>query len=36
LAPPADIIPSSGPMEKAMLPSLELILARAAALCVRP
>jgi 2-oxoisovalerate dehydrogenase E1 component len=34
LAPPADIIPASGSMEKAVLPSLELILSRAAALCV--
>ena len=36
LAPPCDIIPASGSMEKAMLPSLELILARAVALCARP
>lgn len=36
LAPPSDIIPASGTMEKAMLPSLELILTRASALCARP
>ncbi len=35
LAPPSDIIPASGAMEKTMLPSLELILARASALCAR-
>lgn len=33
LGPPSDIIPSSGSMEKAMLPSLETIVARAAAFC---
>ena len=33
LAPPADIIPSSGTMERAMLPSLEAIVARAVELC---
>jgi 2-oxoisovalerate dehydrogenase E1 component len=33
VAPPGDIIPSSGTMEKAMLPSCESIIARAVALC---
>jgi 2-oxoisovalerate dehydrogenase E1 component len=33
IAPPRDIIPSSGKLEKGMLPSLEDIIARAAALC---
>jgi 2-oxoisovalerate dehydrogenase E1 component len=33
LGPPSDIIPSSGSMEKAMLPSVEAILERAVALC---
>lgn len=33
VAPPADIVPSSGAMERAMLPSLETILARAVEVC---
>ncbi len=36
LAPPCDLIPASGAMEKAMLPTLELILDRAVSLCARP
>jgi len=33
LGPPSDIIPSSGSMEKAMLPSVEAVLEHAVALC---
>jgi 2-oxoisovalerate dehydrogenase E1 component len=33
LAPPEDVIPSSATMEKAMLPSLDAIVARAAGMC---